>query len=156
MIPARTLLEAYANGWFPMAVAPGDVRWYSPDPRGIIPLDTFHTPRRLERALRAARFDIRVDTAFEDVIRGCAERRDPEGNWIDEEIIESYCNLHAAGHAHSVEAWRDGVLAGGLYGVSLGAAFFGESMFAKASDASKIAFVASVRQLDAWKIGLID
>src|ERR1051326_1350114 len=156
MIPARTLLEAYANGWFPMAVAPGDVRWYSPDPRGIIPLDTFHTPRRLERALRAARFDIRVDTAFEDVIRGCAERRDPEGNWIDEEIIESYCNLHAAGHAHSVEAWRDGVLAGGLYGVSLGSAFFGESMFHRVSDASKAALVALVDRLRSRGFTLLD
>src|SRR5262249_34309692 len=83
MIAPDTLIEAYASGWFPMAVAPGEIRWYSPDPRGIIPLETFHVPRRLARALRGGRFEIRVDTAFRDVIAGCAERVDAEGNWID-------------------------------------------------------------------------
>src|SRR4051812_41202253 len=106
MIAPATLLEAYASGWFPMAVAPGDIRWSSPDPRGIIPLATFHAPCRLQRSLRKAGFEIRFDTAFGEVIRACAERRDPEGNWIDQEIIDSYCNLHAVGHAHSVEAWQ--------------------------------------------------
>src|SRR5262249_59130725 len=118
MIASDTLLEAYASGWFPMAVAPGEIRWYSPDPRGVIPLDTFHVPRRLARALRGGRFEIRVDTAFRDVIGACAEREDADGNWIDREIIDSYVNLHALGHAHSIEAWQDGALAGGLYGVS--------------------------------------
>ena len=129
MIPSDALLNAYANGWFPMAVAPGDIRWYSPDPRGIIPLDTFHVPARLARTLRTRPFEIRIDSAFRAVIEGCAERQDEDGNWIDGEIIESYCALHEQGIAHSVEAWQDGRLAGGLYGVALGGAFFGESMF---------------------------
>src|SRR6476469_3073561 len=147
MIPVDALLNAYASGWFPMAVAPGEIRWYSPDPRGIIPLDTFHVPSRLARTLRARRFEIRVDTAFADVMRACAERQDDEGNWIDDEIIESYCALHARGFAHSVETWQDGRLVGGLYGVALGGAFFGESMFHRVTDASKAALVALVERL---------
>src|SRR3954449_10701733 len=129
MIAAEALLSAYASGWFPMAVEAGEIRWYSPDPRGIIPLDTFHVPSRLARSLRAHPFEIRIDTDFPGVIRACAERPDPEGNWIDQEIFESYCALHEQGFAHSVEAWQDGRLAGGLYGVSMRGAFFGESMF---------------------------
>ncbi len=156
MIPAATLLQAYASGWFPMAVAPGEIRWYSPDPRGIIPLDTFHVSRRLARALRAKRFEIRVDTAFRDVITACAQREDSDGNWIDAEIVESYTSLHAAGHAHSVEAWLDGALAGGLYGVSLGGAFFGESMFHHVGDASKAALVALVDRLRAAGYTVLD
>lgn len=156
MIPAATLLQAYASGWFPMAVAPGEIRWYSPDPRGIIPLDTFHVSRRLARALRAKRFEIRVDTAFRDVITACAQREDSDGNWIDAEIVESYTSLHAAGHAHSVEAWLDGALAGGLYGVSLGGAFFGESMFHHVGDASKAALVALVDRLRAGGYTVLD
>jgi len=147
MIPVDALLDAYASGWFPMAVAPGEIRWYSPDPRGIIPLDSFHTPRRLARALRQNAFEVRIDTAFRDVIIACAARVDADGNWIDAEIIESYCNLHAEGHAHSVETWHEGALVGGLYGVSLGGAFFGESMFHRARDASKAALVALVDRL---------
>ena len=147
MIPADALLNAYASGWFPMAVAPGEIRWYSPDPRGILPLETFHVPSRLARSLRKEPFEIRVDTAFRGVIEACAARDDDEGNWIDDEIIESYCALHDKGFAHSVEAWRDGRLAGGLYGVSLGGAFFGESMFHRASGASKAALVALVERL---------
>src|SRR5262245_37609953 len=139
MIPADALLNAYASGWFPMAVAPGDIRWYSPDPRGIIPLETFHVPSRLSRTLRKRAFEIRIDTCFADVMHACAERKDDEGNWIDAEIIESYCALHAKGFAHSVETWQDGRLVGGLYGVALGGAFFGESMFHRATDASKAA-----------------
>ncbi len=156
MIAPETLLEAYASGWFPMAVAPGEIRWYSPDPRGIIPLDTFHVPRRLARALRAGRFEIRVDTAFRDVIVACSTREDADGNWIDQEIIDSYVNLHALGHAHSVEAWRDGALAGGLYGVAIGGAFFGESMFHRAADASKAALVALVDRLRTRGFTLLD
>jgi leucyl/phenylalanyl-tRNA--protein transferase len=147
MIPSDALLNAYASGWFPMAAAPGEIRWYSPDPRGIIPLDAFHVPARLARTLRKSSFDIRLDTAFRDVIQACAERDDEDGNWIDGEIIESYCALHAKGFAHSVEAWQDGRLAGGLYGVALGGAFFGESMFHHARDASKAALVALVDHL---------
>jgi len=147
MIAADALLSAYASGWFPMAVAPGEIRWYSPDPRGVIPIDTFHVPRRLPRALRSRRFEIRVDTDFRAVIGACAEREDADGNWIDHEIMESYCALHARGFAHSVETWQDGRLVGGLYGVALKGAFFGESMFHHVDDASKAALTALVERL---------
>jgi leucyl/phenylalanyl-tRNA--protein transferase len=156
MIAADTLLTAYASGWFPMAVAEGEIRWYSPDPRGIIPLETFHVPSRLARNLRKARFEIRVDTNFRGVITACAMREDSDGNWIDQEIIESYCGLHAAGFAHSVETWKDGVMVGGLYGVALQGAFFGESMFHNVSDASKAALVALVEKLRAGGYTLLD
>ena len=147
MIPVDALLNAYASGWFPMAVAPGDIRWYSPDPRGIIPLESFHVPSRLVRTLRKRGFEIRVNTRFRDVIEGCAARQDDEGNWIDPEIVESYCALHARGFAHSVEVWQGEDLVGGLYGVALGGAFFGESMFHRVTDASKAALVALVGRL---------
>jgi leucyl/phenylalanyl-tRNA--protein transferase len=156
MIPADALLSAYASGWFPMAIAPGEIRWYSPNPRGIIPLDTFHVPSRLRRTLRQGRFEIRVDTDFAAVIAACAERPDADGNWIDREIIESYCALHAAGFAHSIEAWHEGQLAGGLYGVSLRGAFFGESMFHHVADASKVALVALVERLRTRGFSLLD
>jgi len=156
MIPVDALLNAYASGWFPMAVAPGDIRWYSPDPRGVIPLDTFHVPGRLARTLRRQPFEIRVNTRFRDVIGQCAARRDEEGNWIDREILESYCALHAQGFAHSVEVWRNGDLVGGLYGVALGGAFFGESMFHRVTDASKVALVALVDRLRARGFVLLD
>jgi leucyl/phenylalanyl-tRNA--protein transferase len=150
MIETDLLISAYASGWFPMAVEGGEIRWFSPDPRGIVPLDAFTPPRRLERVWRQRRFEIRIDTAFDAVIRACAEiERDPDdpGTWITEEIVESYNALHARGLAHSVEAWRDGRLAGGLYGVALGGAFFGESMFHRETDASKIALMALVERL---------
>lgn len=156
MIAADALLSAYASGWFPMAVAPGDIRWYSPDPRGIIPLDTFHVSRRLARSLRQHRFEIRVNTSFRTVIEACADRENADGDWIDGEIIESYCALHERGFAHSVEAWRDGVLAGGLYGVALGGAFFGESMFHRENDASKAALAALVDRLRGRAYTLLD
>lgn len=156
MISPQKLLDAYASGWFPMAVAPGDIRWYSPDPRGIIPLDAFHVSRRLARAMRSGRFEIRVDSAFETVIVACAHRPDADGNWIDREIIDSYGNLHALGHAHSVETWQDGALVGGLYGVALGGAFFGESMFHHAADASKAALVALLERLRTRGYTLLD
>jgi leucyl/phenylalanyl-tRNA--protein transferase len=156
MIAADALLTAYRSGWFPMAVAEGDIRWYSPDPRGIIPLDAFHVPSRLARNLRKARFEIRVNTDFLGVISACSERQDSDGNWIDGEIIESYCGLHAQGFAHSVEAWKDGALVGGLYGVSLQGAFFGESMFHRVNDASKAALVALVERLRAGGYVLLD
>jgi leucyl/phenylalanyl-tRNA--protein transferase len=156
MIPSDALLSAYASGWFPMAIAPGEIRWYSPDPRGIIPLDTFHVPSRLRRTLRQRRFEIRVNTDFAAVITACAERPDADGNWIDSEIIESYRALHAAGFAHSVETWQGGQLVGGLYGVSLRGAFFGESMFHHVADASKAALVALVERLRARGFSLLD
>ena len=156
MIPADALLNAYASGWFPMAVSPGEIRWYSPDPRGIIPLDTFHVPSRLARSLRARPFEIRIDTNFPAVIRACAERPDPDGNWIDGEIIDSYSALFEQGFAHSVEAWRDDQLVGGLYGVAMRGAFFGESMFHRATDASKAALVALVEHLRERGYALLD
>ena len=156
MIAADTLLTAYASGWFPMAYAPGDIRWYSPDPRGIIPLDTFHAPRRLARTVKQERFEIKVDSDFRGVITACAERVDADGNWIDNEIIDSYCALHEGGFAHSIETWQDGRLVGGLYGVALQGAFFGESMFHRARDASKVALVTLVQRLRAGGYVLLD
>jgi leucyl/phenylalanyl-tRNA--protein transferase len=129
-----------------MGLDGGEIGWFSPDPRGILPLETFHVPRRLARVVRSAEYTMRVDTAFEDVMRACAARRD-EGTWINDEILASYVALHRLGLAHSVEAWRDGTLAGGLYGVHLGAAFFGESMFHRTPNASKVALVALVERL---------
>lgn len=159
MIPSDVLVSAYVSGWFPMAVEKGDIRWYSPDPRGIIPLESFHVPSRLARVVRRGTFRIAIDTAFERVIRACAEskrdREDP-GSWIDEEIIESYLALHELGIAHSVEAWRGDQLAGGLYGVALGGAFFGESMFHHETDASKVALAALVERLRARGYRLLD
>ncbi len=149
MIPVDRLVSAYASAWFPMAVEGAGIRWFSPDPRGIIPLDEFHVPRRLARVVRRSLFHLTVDASFDAVIRGCAEaeRTTESGTWIDDEIFESYCLLHQAGYAHSVEAWHDGRLAGGLYGVALGGAFFGESMFHHVTDASKVALVALVDRL---------
>jgi leucyl/phenylalanyl-tRNA--protein transferase len=156
MIAVDALLSAYASGWFPMAVAPGEIRWYSPDPRGVIPLETFHVPRRLARSLRQARFEIRLDTSFRTVIESCAAREDADGDWIDAEIIESYCALHEHGFAHSVETWQDGVLVGGLYGVAIQGAFFGESMFHRVTDASKAALAALVDRLRTRGYTLLD
>ena len=109
-----------------MATEPGEIAWFSPDPRGIIPLDAFHIPHGLRRTLNKGAFEVRINHCFETIIRACADR---DETWISEEIIASYLNLHRLGYAHSVEAWRDGRLAGGLYGVGLYGAFFGESMF---------------------------
>jgi leucyl/phenylalanyl-tRNA---protein transferase len=159
MIPSDLLVSAYAGGWFPMAAEPGEIRWYSPDPRGIIPLESFHVPARLARVLRSGRFQIEIDRSFEAVIRACAEAdRDDEdaGTWIDDEIVESYCALHRAGLAHSVEAWQGGRLAGGVYGVAIGGAFFGESMFHHVTDASKVALAALVDRLRARGYRLLD
>jgi len=159
VIPTELLLAAYASGWFPMADEDGVVSWYSPDPRGIMPIDTFHVPSRLRRVVRRAAVQVDVDTAFEEVMRACAAaEREPgdSGTWISDEIIESYCALHAQGYAHSVEVRQDGALVGGLYGVALGGAFFGESMFHHATDASKVALVALVNRLRARGFVLLD
>lgn len=159
MLPVDLLVSAYASGWFPMGVGNGEIRWFSPDPRGIIPLDTFHVPRRLARVRRAGRFRIEIDTVFADVVRACAhaERAGGDaGTWIDDEIFESYCALHDAGFAHSVEVWEGDAIAGGLYGVALGGAFFGESMFHRVTDASKIALVALVERLRVRGFTLLD
>lgn len=154
MIEPSVLLSAYASGYFPMGEPDtGDVAWYSPDPRAIIPLDAFTVSRSLKQIWRKGLFDIRVDTAFEDVIRACAAR---EETWITEEIIDSYSRLFRLGYAHSVEAWKETTLSGGLYGVALGSAFFGESMFSRERDASKVALVALVERMTRNKFTLLD
>lgn len=136
-----------------MGMPDGEIRWFSPDPRGILPLDRFHVPRRLARILRQGRFEVRVDTAFEEVIRACAAA---DETWITPEIESAYVGLHRQGKAHSVEAWLEDRLAGGLYGVSLGCAFFGESMFHRVTDASKVALHALVERLRARGYLLLD
>ena len=160
MIAKELLVSAYASGWFPMAVGDGDIRWYSPDPRGIIPLEAFHVPNRLARVIRQNRFRIEVDTDFESVIRACAsvERHEDDdgGTWIDDEILESYCALHDEGLAHSMEAWQGDRLVGGMYGVALRGAFFGESMFHHVTDASKVVLAALVKRLRARGFALLD
>ena len=159
MIPAELLVSAYTSGWFPMAVDGAEIRWFSPDPRGIIPLDAFHVPGRLARVVRRGVFRVEVDTGFESVIRACAEAerdRDDPGTWISEEIVQSYIVLHRRGLAHSVEAWHGERLAGGLYGVAIGGAFFGESMFHRETDASKVALVALVERLRSRGYLLLD
>jgi leucyl/phenylalanyl-tRNA---protein transferase len=159
MIPSALLVSAYSSGWFPMAVERDEIRWYSPDPRGVIPLDRFHVPARLARVIRGGKFSIAVNRNFEGVMRGCAEadrNDDDPGTWISKEIIDSYIELHHLGLAHSVEAWQDDQLVGGLYGVALGGAFFGESMFHHATDASKVALAALVERLRARGFTLLD
>jgi len=159
MIPSELLVSAYSSGWFPMAVDEGEIRWYSPDPRGIIPLDAFHVPARLARVIRRGRFRIEIDRDFPAVIRGCAQvdrKDDDPGTWIDSEILTSYIAMHRQGLAHSVEAWEGERLAGGLYGVALGGAFFGESMFHRATDASKVALAALVERMKAGGLTLLD
>jgi leucyl/phenylalanyl-tRNA--protein transferase len=140
------LLRAYQAGVFPMA-DPGEddaIYWYRPERRGILPLDAFYVPTNLEKLVRREVFEVTADRAFERVIRACADR---PTTWISDEIIRAYTELHHLGHAHSVECWQDGDLAGGLYGVALGGAFFGESMFYRVSNASKVALVHLVRRL---------
>jgi leucyl/phenylalanyl-tRNA--protein transferase len=142
LLPPEVLLGAYAQGYFPMAEerTDTDVFWLNPEDRGIIPLDTFHVPRRLARKMRSTDWRMTVDTAFAQVMTACAEADRQGGKtWINPLIERSYGNLHRLGHAHSVEVWDGDSLVGGLYGVSLGAAFFGESMFSLADDASKMA-----------------
>lgn len=136
-----------------MAMKDGEIAWFSPNPRGIIPLDTFHLPHGLKRTLKKGLFEIRIDCAFEQVMRCCSQR---DATWINSEIIESYVNLHRLGCAHSVEAWQGERLVGGLYGVALGGAFFGESMFHEVTDASKVALAALVNRLRERGYTLLD
>jgi len=155
--PALTpemIVAAYVQGIFPMAdEETEEIGWYSPDPRAIFPLDSFHVPRSLKRTIRQEIFEVRIDSAFEEVMRGCASR---EETWISEAIIEAYVGLHRHGLAHSVEAWYDDELAGGLYGVSLGGAFMGESMFTRVTDASKVCLVFLVERLRERGYALLD
>ncbi len=153
-IDPELLLRAYALGWFPMGTGRRHrIEWFSPDPRGILPLESFHIPARLARVVRQGRFTITTDTAFEQVMRACAAR---DETWITEDIVDSYVSLHRLGFAHAVEAWQDGTLVGGLYGVALGGAFFGESMFHTVTDASRVALVALVERLRARGFVLLD
>ncbi len=155
----ETLLRAYAVGLFPMAERRDDetLYWIDPEKRGILPIDRFRLPRRLARKFRRRPFEVRCDTAFERVMRECAAPADdrPE-TWINDEIIALYTELNEMGRAHSVECWRDGRLVGGLYGVTLGAAFFGESMFSRETDASKIALAHLVARLRKGGYSLLD
>jgi leucyl/phenylalanyl-tRNA--protein transferase len=153
------LLEAYAAGIFPMAESADDpgLFWVDPTRRGIIPLDAFHLPRRLQRVLRQERFTVRADSDFIEVMRGCAEAGETRpSTWINDEILRLYTALFRRGAAHSVECWREGELVGGLYGVSLGGAFFGESMFSRVTDASKVALVHLVARLRLGGYRLLD
>ena len=153
MIDLELLLQGYRLGVFPMAMEDGAIEWFSPDPRAILPLEEFHVPHALRRVLRKKVFETKIDNRFGEVIRACAKRED---TWINREIVESYERLHELGYAHSVETWSNGKLAGGLYGVAIGGAFFGESMFHRERDASKIALVALVEHLRAKKFALLD
>ncbi len=153
------LLRAYAAGIFPMAEDAEDreVFWVDPEQRGVLPLDDFHLPRRLRRVLRQELFEIRCDSAFAEVVRGCAEPR-PERpkTWINNEIVQLYTALFRRGFAHSVECWHGGALVGGLYGVALGGAFFGESMFSRVTEASKVALAQLVARLRLGGFRLLD
>lgn len=152
------LLIAYSQGIFPWYSEDDPILWWSPDPRLILFPHDLKVPRSLRQTINKNIFRITMDTAFEEVIRNCAEvrRRNDAGTWITGEMMDAYIRLHNSGYAHSVEAWSGDKLAGGLYGVSLGSAFFGESMFTKKSNASKIAFVALVDQLIQWNFSLVD
>ncbi len=152
IIPPDILLDFYRRGVFPMAMD-GELRLFSPDPRGVIPLEKFRIPHGSRKTLRDPAWKVTVNAAFEEVVLGCAER---DETWIDETIFGSYAELHHLGHAHSVEVWRDGELAGGLYGVALGAAFCGESMFSRVAGASKVALASLVEHLRGRSFTLLD
>jgi leucyl/phenylalanyl-tRNA--protein transferase len=159
-LAASDLLRAYAYGIFPMAESAEDdeLLWFEPAMRGLLPLDGFHVPARLRRTVRQHRFEVRTDTCFREVMLACAanSRQGRESTWINGRILDLYTELHEHGFAHSVESWHDGRLVGGLYGVALGAAFFGESMFSFETDASKVALVHLVARLRAGGYRLLD
>ena len=153
------IVRAYASGIFPMAANRFDptIHWVAPRFRGVLPLDALHVPRRLKRTVRQGRFEVRCDTSFEGVVRACAAPRKGRGEtWINREIARVFGRLHRMGLAHSVEAWREDRLVGGLYGLALGGAFFGESMFSREPDSSKVALVSLVAALGLGGFGLLD
>ena len=153
----QRLLQAYSQGIFPWYNPGEPILWWSPDPRMVLIPQQLRVTRSLAKVLRNRSYEIRVDTSFRQVMTACAAPRDAEGgSWIGPDIIDGYCALHQLGHAHSIETWIDGELAGGLYGVALGKMFYGESMFARRNDASKIAFVHLVQKLQQWGFGMID
>jgi leucyl/phenylalanyl-tRNA--protein transferase len=156
LAPER-LLRAYGQGIFPWYSAGQPILWWSPDPRMVLPPDQLKISRSLDKTLRKRPFDVTMDRAFDAVLAGCAQPRpESSGTWLTLEMRRAYSQLHGLGHAHSVEAWQSGRLVGGLYGVALGRVFFGESMFALVTDASKVAFAHLVRQLARWHFALID
>jgi len=148
------MLDAYRHGIFPW-FSPGEpILWWSPDPRMVLLSGEFKASHSLIKVLRNRAYEVRIDTAFEQVMRACAEPRDRHGGtWISEDMIAAYCTLHQSGYAHSVEVWMEGELAGGLYGVSIGHMFYGESMFSRVSNASKIALAHLAKQLERWQLG---
>ncbi|MFM7773246.1 MAG: leucyl/phenylalanyl-tRNA--protein transferase [Candidatus Kapaibacterium sp.] len=157
-LTSELLEQAYCSSYFPMADENGCIAWHSPDPRAIFPLETWRVPKSLRKVIASGLYHVTVDTAFEEVVRACS-RRDkvrPEEVWISEEILTAYTDLHREGNAHSVETWIGDRLVGGLYGVSFGAAFFGESMFSHESNASKVAFAALVERLRHHGYTLLD
>jgi len=157
-LSTERLLLAYRMGIFPWYSDETPILWYSPDPRFVLRMEDWHMPARLGRTLRSGRFEVRFDTAFPEVIAACAEveRRDQFGTWITDDMEAAYCALHEAGYAHCAEAWLDGRLVGGIYGVSLGRAFFGESMFHRERDASKVALASLVLRLKEWGFDFLD
>jgi leucyl/phenylalanyl-tRNA--protein transferase len=157
-LSVERLLAAYRRGIFPWFGEGDPILWHSPNPRFALVPSELHVPRSLEKVLKRGAFEIRYDTAFEEVIAQCARTFRPgqSGTWITAEMRAAYVELHRAGYAHSAEAWQQGTLVGGLYGIALGSVFFGESMFAAAPDASKAAFAVLVRQLVDWRFTLID
>lgn len=153
----RRLLDAYGRGIFPWFAEDDPVLWWSPDPRMVLYTGEVHVSRSLRKTIRTGRFTVTLDRNFAGVMRGCAEpRTGQDGTWITEAMIAAYSRLFDLGHAHSAEAWMDGRLVGGLYGVGIGRIFFGESMFSRVTDASKVAFVALVRQLARWRFPILD
>jgi leucyl/phenylalanyl-tRNA--protein transferase len=161
-LSVERLLEAYRHGIFPWFNPGEPILWWSPDPRMVLVPDEVRVTRSLARRMRNGGFELRVDTAFAEVMRGCAEPRyiqpsgGASGTWISPAMLAAYTRLHQTGYAHSVETWRDGKLVGGLYGVAIGRMFYGESMFSREPDASKLALVRLARQLQQWEFGLID
>lgn len=147
------VLSAYSQGIFPMGHDDGTIRWYSPDPRCIFDFDKFHVPRRLMRTYKSGKFEMKVNSAWKEVLKACADR---ESTWITDDIFRVYTQMHEAGFAHSVEAYYEGRLAGGLYGVSIGGAFMGESMFHNVTDASKISLIYLVERLQSRGFVLLD
>lgn len=154
----RRLLSGYAQGIFPWYSEGLPILWHSPDPRFVLEPAALHVPKSLRKQLKRGVYDVRLDTAFADVIDACAQTRRPgqRGTWITDDMRAAYVELHRLGFAHSAESWKDGELVGGLYGVGLGSVYFGESMFSHAPDASKVAFVTLVEQLVRWGVTLID
>jgi leucyl/phenylalanyl-tRNA---protein transferase len=150
-----TILGAYTQGVFPMADPGGEIHWYTADPRGILPLETFHVSGTLRQKIKQGVFDLRINHDFRATMEACGQDRE-DGTWISPTLVDAYVRLHELGYAHSVETWQGGQLVGGLYGVHIGGAFFGESMFHRVTDASKVALVGLVERLKARDFVLLD